>query len=42
MKQRLAELKSMEEKVQSHPDKQVSTIDPDFRLLKTKGMTRAI
>ena len=42
MKQRLAELKSMEEKVQNHPDKQVSTIDPDSRLLKTKGMTRAV
>jgi transposase len=42
LKQRLAELKVMEEEVNNHPDKQVSTIDPDARLLKTQGMTRAV
>jgi transposase len=42
MKQRLAELKEMEKAVAKHPDKQVSTTDPDSRLLKTKGMTRAV
>lgn len=42
LKQRLSELKVMEEEVNNHPDKQVSTIDPDARLLKTQGMTRAV
>lgn len=42
MKQRLAELKAIEDAVNSHPDKQISTTDPDSRLLKTKGMTRAV
>ena len=42
MKQRLVELKAMEEKVKNHPDKQVSTTDPDSRLLKTQGMIRAV
>lgn len=42
MKQRLTELKAMEETVKNHPDKQVSTTDPDSRLLKTQGMTRAV
>ena len=42
LKQRLSELKSMEEEVNNHPDKQVSTVDPDARLLKTQGMTRAV
>jgi len=42
MKRRLAELKAMEEAVNNHPDKQVSTTDPDSRLLKTQGMTRAV
>ena len=44
LKQRLAELKAMEEEaVNDHPDKQVSTTDPDSRLLKTQGiMTRAV
>ncbi|MCP4102350.1 MAG: IS1182 family transposase [Lentisphaerae bacterium] len=42
MKQRLAELKEMEKAVAKHPDKQVSTTDPDSRLLKTKGMTRSV
>lgn len=42
MKNRLAELKEMEKIVNNHPDKQVSTVDPDSRLLHTKGMTRAV
>lgn len=42
MKQRVTELKAMEEEVNRHPDKQVSTTDPDARLLKTSGMTRAV
>ena len=32
----------MEEKVNKHPEKQVSTTDPDSRLMKTKGMSRLV
>lgn len=42
LKQRLVELKDMEEAVNRHPDKQVSTVDPDSRLMKTQGMTRVV
>ena len=42
LKQRLAELKALEVEVNEHPDKQLSTTDPDSRLLKTQGMTRAV
>ena len=42
LKNRLCELKALEEEVNNHPDKQISTIDPDSRLLKTKGMTRVV
>ena len=42
LKQRLAELKTLEVEVNQHPDKQLSTTDPDSRLLKTQGMTRAV
>ena len=42
LKQRLTELKDLEEAVNSHPDKQVSTTDPDSRLMKTQGMTRVV
>jgi transposase len=42
LKQRLTELKALEEEVNSHPDKQVSLVDPDSRLMKTRGMTRAV
>lgn len=42
MKQRLAELKDLEEQAKNHPDKQVSISDPDSRLLKAKGMTRLV
>jgi len=42
LKNRLSELKAMEEEVKNHPDKQVSTTDPDSRLMKTQGMTRSV
>ncbi len=42
LKQHLVELKEMELVVNNHPDKQVSTVDPDSRLMKTQGMTRAV
>ncbi|MCP4046916.1 MAG: transposase, partial [Gammaproteobacteria bacterium] len=42
LKKRLLELKALEVEVNSHPDKQLSTTDPDSRLLKTQGMTRAV
>lgn len=42
MKQRLSELKAMEEAVKNHPDKQISTTDPDSRLLKTQGIRRMV
>lgn len=42
LKKRLSELHAMEEAVSSHPDKQISTVDPDSRLMKTQGMTRSV
>ena len=42
LKQHLVELKDMELAVNNHPDKQISTTDPDCRLMKTQGMTRAV
>jgi len=42
LKQSLTALIEMKETVNSHPDKQVSTVDPDCRLMKTQGMTRAV
>jgi len=42
LKKRLVELKAMEERVNDHPEKQVSTTDPDSRLMKTKGMSRLV
>jgi len=42
LKKRLVDLKVMEEKVNNHPEKQVSTTDPDSRLMKTKGMSRLV
>ncbi len=36
------ELKALEEEVNNHPEKQLSTVDPDSRLMKTLGMTRAV
>jgi len=42
LKKRLVELKAIEERVNKHPEKQISTTDPDSRLMKTKGMTRLV
>ncbi len=42
LKQKLTELKALETQVNDDPDKQVSTIDPDSRLMKTQGMTRMV
>jgi transposase len=42
LKQHLVELKDMALAVNNHPDKQISTTDPDCRLMKTQGMTRAV
>jgi len=42
LKNRLCELRTLEEQVNSHPDKQLSTTDPDSRLMKTQGMTRSV
>ena len=42
LKKRLEELKALEVEVNNHPEKQLSTTDPDSRLLKTQGMTRAV
>jgi transposase len=42
LKQKLAELKALEAEVNESPDKQVSTTDPDSRLMKTQGMTRVV
>ncbi len=38
LKTRLAELRLLKDKVADHPDKQISTIDPDSRLMQTSGM----
>jgi transposase len=42
LKQRLVELKALEEEVNEHPDKQVSQTDPDARLMKTHHMQRQV
>jgi len=42
LKQKLAELKTLEKEVEKHPEKQISTTDPDSRLMKTQGMTRVV
>jgi transposase len=39
---RLSELKALEVRVNEHPEKQLSTVDPDSRLMKTQGMTRSV
>jgi transposase len=41
LKARLVELRELKDKVEEHPDKQISTIDPDSRLMKT-GMARTV
>ena len=42
LKKRLVELQVLEEEVNNHPEKQLSTVDPDSRLMKTQGMTRVV
>ncbi len=42
LQNRHAELMVLEAEVNNHPDQQLSTVDPDSRLMKTKGMTRAV
>jgi hypothetical protein len=42
LKQHLVELKEMELAVNNHPNKQISTVDPDCRLIKAQGMTRVV
>jgi transposase len=42
LQKRHSELKALEEEVNNHPEKQLSTVDPDSRLMKTRGMTRAV
>ncbi len=42
LQKRRSELKALEEEVNSHPEKQLSTVDPDSRLMKTQGMTRSV
>jgi len=42
LKNRLSELKTLEKNVNNHPEKQLSTVDPDSRLMKTQAMTRAV
>jgi len=42
LKKRLTELRALEEEVASHPEQQLSTTDPDSRLMKTQGMTRVV
>ena len=37
LKQRLAELKTLEEAVNNHPGKQIPTVDADARLMKTRS-----
>ena len=41
-KARLAELRELEIKVKAHPDKQISTTDPDSRLMKTTANERKV
>ncbi|MFQ3310918.1 MAG: hypothetical protein ACI8SC_000080 [Colwellia sp.] len=32
----------MELAINNHPDKQISMVDPDSRLMQTQGMTRVV
>lgn len=41
-REQLKELREIKEQVESHPDKQISTTDPDSRLMKTQGFTRMV
>lgn len=38
----LKELQKIKKQVEAHPDKQISTTDPDSRLMKTQGFTRVV
>ncbi|TMP50867.1 transposase, partial [Pseudoalteromonas sp. S1688] len=38
----LKKLHEIKEQVEAHPDKQISTTDPDSRLMKTQGFTRVV
>jgi len=42
LKKRLTELNAMKDRVNNDPEKQISTTDPDSRLMKTQGMTRVV
>jgi transposase len=42
LENRLSELKALEVRVNEEPEKQLSTVDPDSRLMKTQGMTRSV
>jgi len=42
LKIRMAELKELKDKVEAHPDKQISTTDPDSRLMKTTANERKV
>ena len=42
LENRLSELKVLEVEVNDHPERQLSTTDPDSRLMKTQGMTRSV
>jgi len=42
LRKKLSELKTLEVEVNNHPEKQLSTVDPDSRLMKTRGMTRMV
>ena len=42
LKKKLSELKALEDEINNQPDNQISTTDPDSRLLVTQGQTRAV
>lgn len=42
LQNRLSELQEIETKVNAHPDKQLSSTDPDARLMKTDNMNRQV
>jgi len=42
LKIRMTELKELKDKVEAHPDKQISTTDPDSRLMKTTANERKV
>jgi transposase len=42
LKNRLSELQEIEKAVNAHPDKQLSSTDPDARLMKTDNMNRQV